>query len=323
MDNNYIELIKRFCEGVLSPEDEKALLTWVRASQANAQTFRQAEREWRRSNSPSLEARLSVAKARNRAMRYRNRAAVLTMASSLAAVILLGVFLFTSIRNGSQSDTASLSEKAQAACIKVPMASTTEVTLPDGTNVFLNAGSSLSYGKHFNKKDRNVYLQGEAYFDVVKNADLPFIVHTEKCKMTVLGTRFNVYSYAGEGSTYAALIEGSLRFEAGESSVLISPDEMAAFDGMSIIKSIVDAEQYISWINGEITYDEISLSEFLSRLSRLYNVEVSNEVSSLDSRKFRASFTQKESIENILKAVGDLLPISYTRRDGGYMIKEK
>lgn len=323
MESVYIDFIQRFCEGQLSPDEELVLLRWVRASQDNAKTFRRVEKEWCRTHNPSLEARLAVARARNRALRARTRAGVIMVFSSVAAALLVGVIIFSGHSGDVKSGTMDLSEKAKVACVKVPLASTTEVSLPDGTEVYLNAGSSLRYGKSFNKKDRDVYLEGEAYFDVVKNPDLPFVVHTEKCKMTVLGTRFDVYSYPGEGETYAALIDGSLRFEAGESCVLISPDEMATFDGMSIIKSIVDAEQYISWINGEITYDEISLSEFLSRLSRLYDVPVHNGVNGLDYRKFRASFTQKESIDNILKAVGALLPISYEKTDDGYFISER
>jgi len=321
MDFQPKELVFRYCEGQLSKEEVLTLLQWVRESSSNAEEFRRIEKEWRNSHVTSPQARLAVAAARNVLDKYSiRRKKYVSISSIAAAIMMLGAFLFF---GRSDYHFFRIADADKPFSVMVPMSSISEVSLPDGTRVVLNAGSRLDYGRDFNKKNRDVFLSGEAYFDVAQDKDLPFVVHTEDCKMTVLGTRFDVYAYKGEGVTYAALLEGSLRFDAGTSMVLISPDEVATFDGMSIIKSVTETDQYISWVNGEIMFNEINLSEFFHRLSRLYDVRISYEENNLNARKFRAAFTQKEKLENVLNAVSSLLPITIEKDGGGYVVLEQ
>ncbi len=318
MDNSHQDQIRRYLEGSLPISEEADLLQWLRESKENIRQFRAAESEWMRTSSPSLKARIAVAKARGKARKAIFRTRTIAAVSGIAAAIaIFGVLSLTSRTQGGVNISP---DSSQAFCINVPLSSTSEITLPDGTKVVLNSGSSLNYDRRFNKKNRDIYLSGEAYFDVVHNESLPFVVHTGKCDLTVLGTRFDVYAYEDEDVAYAALMEGSLKMDAGSATILISPDEVVSYDGSSITKTITETDQYLSWIGGEIRYDEIGLSEFLHRISRLYDIPVSYSGSGLDSRKFRAAFTKKDSLGQVLEAVSNLLPIKATKTGDGYEV---
>ena len=167
MDKSYTDLICRYCDGMLSEDEEKELLLWIRESYDNKLQFRAVEKEWRKSHTASLAARIAVAKARNKAHRTRMRTVFTVSAASIAALALVAGFIFKGQSGPSKPHT--IFNVAQDVCICVPRASTTEVTLPDGTKVCLNAGSQLNYNQHFNKKNRDIFLRGEAYFDVTHN----------------------------------------------------------------------------------------------------------------------------------------------------------
>lgn len=316
MEYSEKERIDRYCEGRLSGDEEMELLEWARKSSENEEKFRAAENGWNAKHVRSMQATIAIAKAQSRAGRAKNRSRIVAYISGIAAAAVLACVLVSDpFRHEALVGGSPVSQNV---CINVPMSSITDVILPDGTKVTLNSGSSINYGRNFNKKNRDIFLHGEAYFEVVKNESMPFVVHTDKCDITVLGTRFDVYAYEDEDVAYAALMEGSLKMDAGSATILISPDEVVSYDGSSITKTITETDQYLSWISGEIKYDEIGLSEFLHRISRLYDIPVSYSGSGLDSRKFRAAFTKRDSMEQVLEAVSNLLPIKVTETGEGY-----
>lgn len=319
MDNPYNDLIRRYCSGAISRQEERDLFDWVRQSEENALMFKEAERQWRKDHSGSIAAKFAVEKARTR-IRHTYMLLAGGVAAAAAAVLLL-VLLLPQM-GGAKDPRSIILNSSDAVCIKVPMSSITEITLPDGTKAWLNAGTELRYAQTFNSKDRNIYLTGEGYFEVAHNKMLPFNVYTNSCKVTALGTKFNVFAYEGEQRTFAALLEGCISFEAGEESVVLAPGMIASYENSEISTASVEAEQYTSWINGEIKYDEISLPEFLNRLSRLYIKEISYEKNILSARKFRAAFSQTENFDDILKVISNLLPVKVKTSNGKYIVTE-
>ena len=180
--------------------------------------------------------------------------------------------------------------------------------LTDGTRVWLNADSKLTYAKNFGELDsREVYLEGEAFFDVVRNPSKPFIVHTSDVNIKVLGTSFNVKSYADDGLIETTLVEGKVEIDKpddlsrSDSKVVLRPNQKATFSKESReidIKEVV-AQETVAWRNDRLVFKSESFSEVIKQLERWYNVSIHVEESAHLSCTLTASI-EKESLEEIL-----------------------
>ncbi len=148
---------------------------------------------------------------------------VALVSAAVATVIAGSIYFLNSGKNSSEA-TAAVQSKNQ---ISTKNGSKTSLVLPDGTKVWLNAGSQLDYDKNYGNKLREVSLVGEAYFDVVKNTERPFLIHTRKMDIKVLGTAFNVKCYPGEKTTETSLVRGSIEFTLKErqEKIMLKPNE--------------------------------------------------------------------------------------------------
>jgi ferric-dicitrate binding protein FerR (iron transport regulator) len=163
----------------------------------------------------------------------------------------------------------------------IPYGNQSRIVLSDNTIVWLNAGSRLVYPTLFKGKIREVLLFGEAYFEVAKNPDQPFIVKTSNLDIRVLGTKFNISTYAEDNVIQTVLKEGSVavrRIGAGffEKDIVLVPNQMALFDkttGDTRIQE-VDPNYYTLWTKGLISFDEIDLVRVIKKLERFYNISV-------------------------------------------------
>lgn len=151
------------------------------------------------------------------------------------------------------------------------------LTLSDGTQVWLNAESSLTYPTAFAGRERNVTITGEAYFEVSHNASMPFKVIKGETEITVLGTHFNVNAYDDEGSIKVTLLQGSVKVQNGSSSQIIKPGEQAQVaGGIKVIKD-VNIDQVMAWKNGKFSFDHAGIKTVMRELSRWYDLDVKYE----------------------------------------------
>ncbi|WP_421940475.1 FecR family protein [Pedobacter sp.] len=164
--------------------------------------------------------------------------------------------------------------------IETPRGGQYQIALPDGTHVWLNAGSSLRFPVAFAAKNRMVKLQGEAYFEVAHNAKKPFLVSTEKQTVEVLGTHFNVNAYQGETFTKTTLLEGKVKvYRASangaikENSILF-PGEQASLSKDHLVVKQVEAENEIAWKNGYFIFNGDDFETSMRTIGRWYNVEI-------------------------------------------------
>ncbi|TCC98280.1 FecR family protein [Pedobacter psychroterrae] len=152
---------------------------------------------------------------------------------------------------------------------------TYQLKLPDGSTVWLNSGSSLTYSAGLMKSGkRMVALHGEAYFQVAKDKVHPFIVQTSKQDIEVLGTQFNVSSYRDEAVVATTLIEGSVKVRSGESYRLIKPGEQAVTTAADIVVKKADIDQITDWKKGDFNLNELNFRQAMREISRWYDVEV-------------------------------------------------
>lgn len=175
-------------------------------------------------------------------------------------------------------DVESGKEKVQMNSLHVPRAATYQLTLVDGTRVTLNSDSKLTYPSSFGMGDRVVQLDGEGYFEVTKtNNRSKFIVQTNKQRIQVLGTKFNVKSYLQEEKELTTLAEGSVKVSVGAHSIMLIPNQQASSSGQSLDKKDVDVEDVLSWTKGQFCFDGSNTEEVLREVARWYDIEIKYE----------------------------------------------
>jgi transmembrane sensor len=179
------------------------------------------------------------------------------------------------------------------ATLYVPPTKDYKITLPDGTEVWMNSASSLRFPNSFDKKTREVYLTGEAYFKVAHNPDLEFIVHTEFTDIKVHGTSFNVNAYNVK-SFATSLITGSVSAIKGNESIMLKPDQQVSYndDGKLVIKTF-DPQEVLSWRNGTYYFHNKSLAEIAQVLSRWYDVKINWKSPAVSEQTFTGEIDKK------------------------------
>lgn len=161
--------------------------------------------------------------------------------------------------------------------ISTPMGRQFQLSLPDGTKVWLNSGSSLRYPLDFSGAERRVFVTGEAYFDVSARAGMPFVVDANgRGEIQVLGTEFNINAYSNEPLVAATLVNGAVRFNMGNQQLLLKPGQQALYAETRGIKlnDRPDIAQVTAWKNGVFNFDNLPLDQVMRQLARWYNIEV-------------------------------------------------
>ncbi|OXB00923.1 FecR family protein [Flavobacterium pectinovorum] len=206
--------------------------------------------------------------------------------------------------------------------LKVPYGKRFKLQLSDGTVVSLNSGTTFKYPEQFGVNGkRNVYLTGEAFFEVAKDKTHPFIVHANKVEVEVLGTKFNVSAYPENPTVNSTLIEGSIQMaevENKSNAVLLMPNQMATWQNNSkkITTKFVDTSIYAAWTKGDIAFKDTPFSTIAKIIERTYDVKIINENSDLARQNFTGSIKISESsVENILELLKRDTPFNYAIKE--------
>ncbi|UGU16653.1 DUF4974 domain-containing protein [Sinomicrobium kalidii] len=215
--------------------------------------------------------------------------------------------------------TASEKENKMAYnTLKVPYGKRFDVVLSDGTTAYLNAGTTLKYPESFSSEgNREVFLTGEAFFEVTENKEHPFIVNTGGLQVKVFGTRFNVSVYPEDRLTDVVLVEGSVGLYEDKtdtvSKTMLTPGHKGSFDRREKRLTIkpVETGVYTSWMNGELVFRNMTFENILRKLERHYNVSISIHNKNLASEEFNASFGS-EPVEKVLEYLEITYGIKYT-----------
>ena len=203
--------------------------------------------------------------------------------------------------------------------LTIPYGKTFKLVLSDGTTIHLNAGSSIKYPvKFIEGAHREVFLKGEAFFDVVKNANQPFVVNINELNVRVLGTKFNVSSYPEEENINTVLVEGSVALHGKDNdfnsanTVLLEPGNKGEWNQKSKETSItqVDTKMYTSWVEGRMIFRNTPFKIIRKKLERHYNVSIKNNNEILEEKTYNAVF-DVESIEQVLRTLNEIYSIEY------------
>lgn len=211
--------------------------------------------------------------------------------------------------------------------LKIPYGKKFEVQLSDGTIVHLNAGTSLRYPVQFLKnQSRQVYLTGEAYFEVSKDKAHPFTVNTQEVNVEVLGTKFNVNSYTEDINTDVVLVEGKVSLykdkKTTENQVYLTPGLKGSNQRgqQKIMTEPVNTDYYTAWVKGSLVFKNASFNEIIKKLERNYNITIINKNKALGKEIFNARF-DNEPIEVVLKYLSDSYEIDYKINEDQIIIK--
>ncbi|SHF11127.1 FecR family protein [Mariniphaga anaerophila] len=227
------------------------------------------------------------------------------------------------LNNDSIIEQSTAKQKNQTTMnqVVVPFGQRASLELSDGTKVWLNAGSKLIFPPIFDSNNRSVFLEGEAFFNVTKNKEKPFIVATNEVSVTVLGTEFNISAYSSDEELETVLVEGSIIIEEQQyfklrtNKIVLTPGQKAIYNrknSNTTVVNNVDLDYYTFWKDGLLHCKSESILNIFKRLSRYYNVEFITERSIDINDQMAGKLDLKDSLPDVLDVIQDVAPVTYT-----------
>ena len=311
------EIIIKYLQGQCTPEEEDLFLKWLQESSENKKFFyeQKALLNYRKVKHFGTDEQLNQATAKfysnvRRSESRRKKQVYLRFARYAAVVLFLlavPALLYKAgyLSSGSELITVSIAQTD----------STKFVPLSDGSRVWLNSNSSITYPESFSKSERNVQLTGEAYFEVSHDSLHPFKVQTHNIQVKVLGTSFNVRSYSSEKNTETTLVEGKvvIQNKQGNNLAMLAPGQMAEYDKTNQYLAVkaVDPDGYTAWRRGLMVFTNATLDDITGKLSELYQVHFTIKGARPEHTSYNFSFRKGQSIDKVLEMLSFIAPIKY------------
>ena len=324
-ENKHIdELIANYLTEGLDKNALDELKTWIAASAENQQYFIRQREIWFSAVSREAASVYDKDKAfenfRNRVESQKeiqstshqgfNLSALWRYAAVVAIIIAVGCISYWQGEVNVKDTFADIS-------VEAPLGSKTKLYLPDGTLVWLNAGSRMTYSQGFGVDNRKVELEGEGYFEVKRNEKIPFFVKTKDLQLQVLGTKFNFRDYPEDHEVVVSLLEGKVGLNnllREEKEAVLSPDERAVLNkanGLLTVESVT-ASNASQWTDGYLFFDEELLPDIAKELERSYNVKIHIANDSLKTFRFYGNFVRREqNIQEVLEALASTEKMQY------------
>lgn len=196
---------------------------------------------------------------------------------------------------------------------QVPRGEKSQLILPDGSKVWLNSESRISYPSDFMNGNRVMKLSGEAYFEVEQLESRPFTVETNNYNIRVLGTKFNVMAYPDFNRTETSLIEGKIEIQKGEQSIQVAPGETFTYADKQYSIKEAKVSQTAKWKDGVFDFDQIEFKELIVRMERWYDVDIEIKSPELNEILYSGVFKNEETIWQVLNTFQLTLPIRCSR----------
>lgn len=296
--------LHKYFQGIASEIEEKLILDWVDESEENRKAFQKERMIYdialfhhtpnKKENKTNIRSRsLNIAKW--------------TLRIAASAIVILSAWIL--VRE------YQYTMRAHVQTVTVPAGQRAEVMLADGTKVWLNSKSTLTYSANFSEKERNVELDGEAYFEVTKNAKIPFYVHTEANKIGVVGTSFNVSAYKGSNEFETILVEGIVDIYTADSEKPLTrllQNEVFSLSADKVSKKRSDSSDYLRWKEGMYCFDDSPFAYLLSKLEKYYNVKFITDNADIMDYRVTGKFRAQDGVEHILKTIKIDHPFEYS-----------
>ena len=207
--------------------------------------------------------------------------------------------------------------------LEIPRGGEYLLTLSDGTMIYLNSESTLSFPVKFQGKERKVYLTGEAYFKVAKNTEHPFVVTAGELEVLVTGTTFGVRAYKDEKDIQTTLESGQVTVRVEGKSVKLVPNKQVLFNKLTMGVEVrdVDVDLYLAWADGRLVYDNCPLEKILTDLGRWYNIDVFYSRDELRSYQFSLNMKKHEEFIQVLELIGKTGEVQFEVKDNTVIVR--
>ena len=301
MDRN---ILHRFFAGEASVQEGLSVKRWMEHSEENERIFLQERRLFDALMLHDEQEQIKPV----RKLRVRT---LMTEIIKVAAVALLAIACY-----GLYQNAQSEKEDTMMYMVSVPAGQRTHLILPDGSKVWLNARTTLQYPASFNRNKRKVSLQGEAYFEVAKNTQKPFVVQTAKYNVEVLGTKFNVEAYPNTTEFEATLMQGRVKVSSQENpkeSIMLNPNEKACLkDGILTTVSVNDFSSY-RWKEGLICFKNTPFKSIMEEFEKYYGIQIVIQNKSILPYSYNGKFRQADGIDYALSILQRDIHFSYEK----------
>ncbi|NQU53329.1 MAG: FecR family protein [Bacteroidetes bacterium] len=319
-DQNLYNSLARYFSGELSDAELLLLEKQFIETPESAVEFEKAKRVWNTLNYPVKANKKDISNKTFQKIHRPSKNRFLYRLSAYAAIFLTVALISVSITWFQDSKNENL------VTVETTFGEVKNITLQDGTIVWLNANSSISYKEKFSRKERKVFFKGEAFFDVTSDKKHPFIVETNHIIVNVVGTRFNISSYENDPTVQTFLEEGEVNITSKtlNSKHTIKPNQLITFDKAKSKMTITpgDAEKYTSWLNGDLSFYNEKFESIARKLNRKYGVNIIINNEKIKHLKYTAQF-KDENIDEILDFLSGTYPMEINFVDEAYYITEK
>lgn len=296
-----------------------AVREWIESSEENRKEFYRLKNIYALSTSESIvpEIHKDYRKVKAKLQKPLKERSVIWLKQTLkyaavVAITLLSAYLYNLLNTKDESPEVVQSYHK----VTAPLGQISEFTFADGTRIWLNSGTTIRFPNSTREEVRNVYLEGEAFFEVSEDKEKPFVVHAGNQEARVFGTSFNVRAYEGTEFIETTLVEGSLGVSANKGSevVMLQPGEqfrLAVNGGKNILQK-VDTHHFEAWKEGKLIFRNKPLGEIVSDLERWYNVKIRFEQEEIKEYRFSGTILKYKPIDQILEAIKLTSPIRFT-----------
>ncbi len=302
----------RFIKGTGDCKFQQSVIDWVKSSAENRSHYNKVKAEYVSKFGTGDHLDIDIEKEFDRFQIKKQRSYSRTLFTRIAAVITIalltagGWFLM-------QSNLSS----EPLAIYKAEPSSMEEIILPDGSKVFLNSESVIKISNAFNQSNREVTLEGEAFFEVQKNKSKPFLVNTESnLQIRVLGTSFNVKSYKTDQIIETTLVSGKvelLQKNKSQAVIALSPNQKASYNKLEdkLNVDIVSTGEITSWRSGVLIFDNEPVQNVINNLERWYDVKIQIEDREIKTYTFSGKVNREKNIEEVLQLIEASSPVKY------------
>ena len=316
------DLLPGYFSEEIGEEDRVIVEQWKNASPENMKQLQAFKNVWEMGGMLALMKRFDADEALKKVDRViydERKSRIIGILQKIAAVLLLPLLIYSAYLtfNSRENKSATNQEAPVWNTIKTSTGMQSQFVLPDGSEIWLNASSSIKYPLVFGKY-REVELSGEAFFDVQKDENHPFIVKLGKINIEVVGTSFNILNYSDESQTEIILKSGKVKVFSGDYSeaneiTYLNPGQRAVYiDSLrKVFIDDVEVDKYTAWMEGKLVFIDDPMDEVVRKLNRWFNVDIILRDEGLHDYVYKATF-EDETLDQILELLKLSAPIEYS-----------
>lgn len=321
MSENPIEfLLERYLHGETSAGENELVERWLEQNGNNDNAWKQLNQNdksvWLSGIFNDIHKDMHAAQVKTVVLPRARHSWKMAVAAAAAAIILFTAYLEWSVFN-------PLLPQNRMTALTVPANQKKQIILADGSKIWVNEGSELKYPKKFDGQTREVYLKGEAYFDIQHDATKPFIIHTGKLITTVLGTAFNIREDQTLHTIVVTVTRGKVGVTNGKQQLgIIRPNQQISFNSIqeTSVQTRVNAQSVIAWQEKDMHFDDLTFAEAALQLQKRFHVKINFSNDHLKNCRFSGTALTGDQLDKILKVICSFNHATYQQRPDGSIL---